>query len=243
MKRGAITTTLILLIVIINHSLVKGQDKQISNKYLGGFGYFMVGHKSFDLQKMNDAFKANAYPEINNGSVSIGGGGHYLINNWLIGGEGAGLLGNTVENNNYRLVHAGGYGFFNLGYLALRTPSFMLYQVLGIGGGNLTVYIKDKNLLTNSFDDLLENPGRESIIATGGFLLNFSIMANYFISGNRKENNSSGFILGIKGGYVLNTTGNNWQLSGQTLKDSPAAGMSGPYVSIVLGGGGIAKNK
>jgi len=216
-----------------------GQETSTRNKFYGGFGYFMSGYQGFNLGEMNTRLKDYGYPEVENGSVTIGGGGHYLLKNWLLGGEGFGLLGGSVENSDYRVVHAGGYGFLNVGYLAYRSPSFMLYPVLGIGGGNLTLYLKDKNLFTESFDTMLENPGRESIIATGGFLLKFSLMANYIFAGVKENEHSGGFVLGVKTGYIYNVSGDNWSLSGSNLNGAPKAGMSGPYVSIVIGGGGI----
>ena len=91
-----------------------GQDVSKSDKYYGGFGYFMSGYQILNLEGINDAFKTSGFPEINNGSITVGGGGHYLFNNWLIGGEGYGLLGGSAENNLYKVIHAGGYGFFNI---------------------------------------------------------------------------------------------------------------------------------
>lgn len=230
--------------IVISLSLATlAQDTNNKNKFYGGFGYFYAGYEVFSLQKMNDAFIANGYPEVSNGSTSLGGGGHYVMNNWLLGGEGAGLLGGTVENSNYKVIHAGGYGFFNVGYMAVRTSSFMLYPMLGLGGGNLTLYINDKSQAVGSFDDFMKNPAKESIISTGGFLLNFSFMANYIIIDTKENDQSGGFIVGLKAGYILNTSGNNWVFSGETISNTPAAGMSGPYVSIVIGGGGIGINK
>jgi hypothetical protein len=60
---------------------------------------------------------------------SAGGGGHSITNRWILGGEGHSAFG--PEN-------AGGYGFLNIGYLLLKENSFLVYPLLGLGGGAMT---------------------------------------------------------------------------------------------------------
>lgn len=226
--------------------LVSGQSQESDvslksgnqNTY-GGFGYFMMGYHSFDLSELNNSFSASGYPELSTGSLSVGGGGHYLLKNWLIGGEGFGLPGSKVENDTYTVSSSGGYGFFDLGYLVWKTPSFFLYPVLGIGGGGMTVNMKEKDLQTTSFGDILNNSGRETNLENGGFMLNFSVLANYMILGEKEETYSGGFVLGIKAGYILSLDGNNWYQNNEKLNQTPDSGISGPYIAIVLGGGGL----
>lgn len=212
--------------------------KASNSKNYGGFGYFMLGYHSFNLSEMNTALKDHGYPELSNGSMSIGGGGHYLVKNWLLGGEGFGLPGSRVENDEYIVSHTGGYGFFDIGYLVVKTPSFFLYPILGIGGGGMTVNLKEKDEQTTVFGDILENPGRETNMDNSGFMLNFSFLANYMIYGEKEDTYSGGFILGIKAGYILNLDGNNWYQNQDKLTQTPSSGISGPYVTLVFGGGG-----
>ncbi len=210
-------------------------------KIYGGFGYFMPGYQFLSLTEMNNSFKAAGFPEISNGALSIGGGGFYVVRNLLIGGEGYGLIGGSVENIDYRVDHAGGCGFFNVGYILAGSPSFLFAPVMGIGGGGISVNIKDRDYYPDNFDDLMEDPARESIISNGGLLLNFSVLTNILIAGYRAENEAGGFYLGLKAGYILNASGNTWYINDEELQGSPAAGMSGPYVSLMIGGGGMGR--
>jgi len=111
--------------------------------------------------------------------------------------------------------------------------------LVGFGGGGMTVSITDKSKLTSSFDDILEEPARESYLNSGGFLLNLSLGSDYFFAGSKSDKYSGGFLIGLKAGYILNLSGNDWYFGGNELDNSPNSGISGPYVRIVIGGGGI----
>jgi len=93
-----------------------------------------------------------------------------------------------------------------------------IYPLLGFGGGGSTIGITDKSKIPDSFDNLLENPARESYITNGGFMMNFSIGADFFILGSRTENASGGWIMGIKAGYIYNVSGNDWYFNSEKIK-------------------------
>jgi len=217
------------------------QEVGVKKYTYGGMGYFQTGYAIFNHGNLNDLLKASGMPELENGSLSFGGGGHSIIHNFIIGGEGHGLVGNTSENARYAVSQSGGYGFLNLGYLILQKPSFTLYPLLGIGGGGSTVTITDKSNLPGSFNDLLANPKQQSNISKGSFMLNFSIGADYFVAGTKSKNSYGGFMLGLRLGYLLEVNKNKWDIDNQELSGGPDAGISGPFVRLTFGGGGIAR--
>lgn len=228
-------------ILISSVQPVSAQENTSNGKHYGGFGYFLGGYQTMDLSALNDAMMQKGYPELQNGSVSIGGGGYYLLRNWMIGGEGCGLPGSTSENASYKVSLGGGYGFFNVGYLVLKTPGFSLYPIVGIGGGGMTVALREKTANTPAFGQILDDPGRETYLNNGGFMLNFSLLAHYLVLGTKTTDGSGGFILGLKAGFILNLDGDNWYLDNQTMSQTPASSISGPYFSLVIGGGGSGR--
>lgn len=230
---------LLFVLFFFTSQMLSAQESKTKNKVYGGVGYFMMGYSGLQLDELNESFKSAGFPELAKGSITIGGGGHYIYKNFILGGEGHGLVGAVSENPDFKTSHSAGYGFFNMGYVVLQGKSINLYPMIGFGGGGMTVSITDKSKLTNSFDDILEDPGRESYISSGGFLMNFSLGSDYFFAGSKSDEYSGGFLVGIKAGYILNLTGNDWYFNGKQLNDSPNAGFSGPYVRIVIGGGGI----
>lgn len=231
--------TVLLIIFTFSFLQLWAQETPGKKQNYGGVGYFMVGYSGLQMDELNQSFKSAGIPELATGAISIGGGGHYIYKNFIIGGEGHGLAGASAENSEYKTSHSAGYGFFNLGYVVLQGKAINLYPLLGIGGGGMTVSVTDKSKLTNSFDDVLHDPARESYLNTGGFLMNFSLSSDYFFAGSKSDKYSSGFFIGLKVGYILNLTGNDWYFSGNKLDNSPKAGISGPYIRIVIGGGGI----
>lgn len=233
----------LLFICCLTISASQAQESSTKNHVYGGVGYFMAGYTVVDLDNVNQSFKTAGYPELKNSAFSLGGGGHFIFNNLIIGGEGHGVIGNTAENNLYKTAHSSGYGFFNLGYVAYNSPSFNIYPLVGFGGGGMTVYMFEKSNLTNSFDAILSDPGRETYITNGGFLMNFSLGADYFIAGEKSGSNTGGFMIGLKAGYILDISNKEWDFNGQKLSDGQNGSVAGPYIRIVIGGGGISRNK
>ncbi len=234
------TKTIILIAIVIANISGFAQETK-SNKVSGGLGYFMIGYTGMELGNMNSLFKENGYPELSNSSFTFGGGGHFVFKNFIIGGEGHGISGGSSSNAKYDIKLGGGYGFFNLGYILYHNPTVNVYPLLGFGGGGSTIGITDKSKNPENFNDLLENPARESYITNGGFMLNFSLGADFFVLASKSENGSGGWIMGIKAGYVYNASGNDWYFNNKETAGSPDAGISGPYLRLTIGGGGMGK--
>jgi hypothetical protein len=72
-------------------------------------------------------------------------------------------------------------------------------------------------------------------------MLNLSLAADFFVTGNANENASGGFLLGVRAGYLLEFNKDSWYLDEQQLGGGPEAGLSGPFIRLTFGGGGISK--
>ena len=207
----------------------------------GGTGYFMAGYSWLNLKNMNAALTENGYPKLTNGSVTFGGGGNFVYKNLIFGGEGHGINGTSASNTGYDVNINGGYGFFNFGYMAYHTPGVFIYPLLGLGGGGTTIGIIPKDRYPQNFDDLLNDPARQSWITSGGFMMNFSLSADFLVAGAKTDTSSGGWFLGIKAGYIASFSNSDWKMGNMTIPGSPDAGISGPYVRISLGGGSFGK--
>jgi hypothetical protein len=111
---------------------------------------------------------------------SAGGGGHTIANKWILGGEGHSCFGSD---------NAGGFGFFDLGYLLLRGDFVLVYPLLGLGGGAMTSAI-----------------GSE---VSKCALLNPAVCADFLIP----MKNRSGILLGLHGGYTFTVYSNTFTWS------------------------------
>jgi len=227
------------MVLAITFFVFTGQAQENSNsgKIYGGVGYFQTGYSFFNLNNLNDLLSSSGMPELQNGSVSFGGGGHSIINSFIVGGEGHGLIGSSSTNAEFSVSQGGGYGFFNIGYLALQKSFLTLYPILGIGGGGYSITITDRTNLPTNFNDLLANPQNQSTLNKGGFMLNFSLGTDFFLTGDA----NGGFIIGLRAGYLLELNKNKWYIADQELAGGPDAGISGPFIRLTIGGGGISR--
>jgi opacity protein-like surface antigen len=212
-------------------------------KTRGGRGYFMTGANRLDLNGLNSTLQINNYPSFPDNLFSLGGGGHAVINQFIIGGEGHGLLTSkkdfTLADRNYKSALEAGYGFFNVGYQIIANSSFSFYPLIGIGGGGITLKISDKT--ATSFDEILADPGRNVKLTTGGFLLHAALGTENLFVTRENENKRSGFVLGLRAGYIFAPIAGDWHFDGSEIAGGPEIGFTGPYVRLMIGGGGMRR--
>ena len=204
----------------------------------GGMGYFMSSLNYIDLDKLNSDLKNYSYPELSSCFWAIGGGGHGIIRNKIIiGGEGYALMGDEVSNNTYEVSISGGYGFFDVGYIVYSAKTFRIYPLIGLGAGGLDLEIVKKES-SLSFDDTLKSPQRIADLSTGAFLLNLALGADYLLPFAEDKAGRGGLVLGIRVGYIFAPYKSDWEMEGLDISDGPELGITGPYLRIIIGGGG-----
>ena len=241
MSKIKILPLLILFAVagIIPNAQIFAQEHEETGLH-SGKGYFMFGWNKLNIGNLNAQLAAKGYSQLSDNLFSFGGGGFGIINNFLLGGEGHGLYGTTVASGNYNLSLTAGYGFFDLGYIVFSSESVSIFPIIGIGGGGITLDITNRNALT--FDEILDEPGRMSKLSAGGFLMNFSIGADYIIDmGNNDNESNGGLAVGIIAGYTFAPMKGQWQMNQVTVSGGPEVGVDGFYIRLMIGGGGMKK--
>ncbi|MBN2710667.1 MAG: hypothetical protein JXR46_16600 [Calditrichaceae bacterium] len=226
-----------VLTVFIISADVYGRDSCLVNKHWQGRGYFMFGGSSFDFGALNSRLQTSGYPKVSDDFLGFGGGGHIFKNRWIIGGEGHGFLPRESENSTYRISVKGGYGFLNLGYFLHQSAHLSLYPMIGFGGGGIRLKIEEKS--NPSFNDVLDDPGRNSEISILSMLLNFSLGADYQRKINKEEKHCSVWIVGFRIGYILDLEQGKWMMGRKSLSGAPAIAITGPYARLLIGFGGI----
>jgi hypothetical protein len=204
-------------------------------KISGGFGYFSFTEQTLNISALNGYLKQGGYSQINPTQFSWGGGGYFAISNFLIGGEGEGFLNSKVSSNLNSVNFTGGYGMFNLGYIVYSGKRSILYPTLGAGGAGFTMLIAQKAASNADFKDQLNTPMGSSQMQAGGLILQAQLAWQYTFCGEGK----SGLMIGMKGGYRY--CPNTWKLNinGSALNSSPGINMSGAYITLIIGGGGL----
>lgn len=114
------------LILLTSVSFAQEEDKRTTIH--GGAGYFMPGIQILSIGDLNSKLESKQYPKLSSSFTSFGGGGHAIIYNFVVGGEGHGLVGKDVSNNNYTINLSSGYGIFDLGYVIFSKYGVLIYQ-------------------------------------------------------------------------------------------------------------------
>lgn len=234
-KLSILASVIIFVLLFSNVSYVF--SSAISDLFgnIGGKGYCMFGPTLMNLNDLNTKLKNKGYTEFSNNFVSLGGGGHAVINKMIIGGEGHAVLKKSNENDNYENAISAGYGFFNIGRILYGEKGLHVYPMVGIGGGSISLKINDKT--KPSFDDILNDPKRQVEISKGGFLINLSVTADYLHDLNKIEMYDLGIVYGVRIGYIFDPTNSKWEMNDNSLSDSPSSNVTGPYIRFTIGGG------
>jgi hypothetical protein len=214
----------------------------------GGRGAFQIGFQASDLDPLNARLTTAGLPAFEDGFVTLGGFGLGRAGRILIGGEGHGMLPREEDSadGTYRTRLSGGYGLFNLGYLAHSGPRLDVYPLVGIGGGGMSLEIVERTAPT--FDDVLADPARSTRLASGTFLLSAAVGADLRLGGGDRDRrhrdrdddgDRGGLFVGVRAGWLWAPGDTSWELDGlNDVAGGPAAGPEGFYVRVSLGGWG-----
>jgi hypothetical protein len=204
-------------------------------KLSGGFGHFSFTGQMLNLSALNNYLKEEGYNQISPNQFSWGGGGNFAISNFLIGGEGQGFMNSKASNSLNSISFTGGYGLFNLGYIVYQRKRSILYPTIGVGGAEFDMVISQKVNSNPDFKDQLSAPAGSSQMQAGGIILQAQLAWQHVFYGE----GTTGFFIGVKGGYHY--CPNTWKLNinGSALSNSPGINMNGAYITLIIGGGGL----
>ena len=197
--------------------------------------YFMAGAQGMDIGELNTRLKTNGYETFGKTFATFGFGSYGIKGRYLIGGEGNMVIGGnksaTIGADLFKTYLNGGYGLLRFGYIVARRGGLIVYPTLGIGGGGLGFGIERKE--TVSFDSILQNPRRNSILGVGFFLFDLGAGVDNLVIMNRREDEARGMAFGIRAGYLFAPYRSDW---GDVL-DGPDIGIQGAYVRLTIGVG------
>ena len=224
---------------ILSANMLSGQTLNPVVEEIGGMGYSIFGRSFLDLKDFNAKLESNGYSAITENFFSVGGGGHGIIKNkFIIGGEGHSLLGGGTTVGTYENSLIINYGFLDFGYIIYSVGELRLYPLIGLGGGGMKFKISEK-LTSLSFDDILDTPDRNSEISKSSFLLNLAFGLDYLLKFAEDEKGRGGMLLGLRAGYCVSPFKSNWNMGEIEISGVPDLGFTGPYIRLMIGGGGI----
>jgi hypothetical protein len=202
----------------------------------GGVGFFMPGAMILDQKEMNEAFAARGYPELPSTLFTLGGGAYFRFNRLLLGIEGFGAPPRSASSATHEISVSGGGGLLDVGYIVANWGPVTIFPMLGMGGAGLGYTLVRK--APASFDQVLDDPARAASLSTGGFLGQLALGVDYMFETSTSPNEIGGALIGLRIGYATQLPRGNWSLFGAGVAGGPDVGFGGPFLRLVIGGGG-----
>lgn len=239
------------LAALLALALLPGFVTPLAAQQAGGRGAFQLGYQAPDIDPLNASLVSSGFPAFDDGFLTLGGFGFGRVGDFLIGGEGHGFLPReeTTPDGEFRTRLSGGYGMFNLGYMALSNERVDVYPIFGVGGGTLQLDLIERS--SPVFGEVLDDPGTSTRLTTEDFLLSAAVGVDYRFgaypheSRRRRDRDDDedegrgGLFLGLRAGWVWAPGDTQWQLDElNEVAGGPTAGPTGFYVRVSVGGWG-----
>jgi hypothetical protein len=238
MNRRAILISAVVLIGTLSYP----QDHKLYTKGTSGFRFNISGGHYFQFSKtLNAQLREWGYPDFTDGSTIFGMGLQGSEGKWNFGLDFY-LVWPEYTKTDYSENMLTSWNYLvKFGYRLLQIKKFSISPSIGIGEARTKLTIEPQLIDTDSFDDILEQPGRASTIKGHDFILDFSLVADSYVYSRRNESGDLyGYAVGVEFGYLLSLL-NSWKFYGDDLVDTPGSIYTGPYISLIFSVAGVWK--
>jgi len=218
-----------------------------------GRGAFQIGYQSPDIDGLNTALAASALPTFDDGLITLGGFGFATLGRLIIGGEGHGFLPREEDtaDGEFRARLSGGYGLFNLGYMAYSDRNLDLYPIFGVGGGGMRLDLIERS--SPIFGEVLDDPGTSSRLETDTWLLSAALGVDWRFGGGDEDrgrrsrrdreddddDDRGGLFIGLRGGWMWAPGDVTWGLDElNDVAGGPSTAPTGFFLRASIGGWG-----
>ncbi|MBI3792457.1 MAG: hypothetical protein HY275_16470, partial [Gemmatimonadetes bacterium] len=127
-----------------------------------------AGVSTLDLGGLSPLITGHGYPAIASRVASIGSQLTWQFGRVGVGLTGETFLGTTSSHADVQLQTSGGYGMVELGFAVVRTPTFTVTPVVGVGAGVVRLEFAARDIV--SLDSLIGNPRTESTVSGRSFV-------------------------------------------------------------------------
>ncbi len=207
------------------------------NAFKGGKVYYQPGFSFLGTSDLNQNLELNGFSAMSSTFLSQNFGAQVVLDRIILGASGTLLNGfSTASAENGTLQASGGHGLFQVGYMLYSENGFSIYPILGIGSGS--VKLSGTKALNEVFDISATNPINS--IESSQIVLDLGIGADYLVDFNADPGHASGVLVGLRAGYLLIPSPNQWSANGQILAGRlPNFNTQGLYLNLSLGGGSL----
>ncbi len=240
-RMGRITAGILILVVGVTGAAAAAVPGSRA------MGYLSLGLNRVDTSDFQARLDRTGlgYPRQPRDHFSVGGGGLFCARRLVIGLEGHALFSSDRNGAGYRTNLSGACGVIQVGYALVSSETFSLYPLIGFGGGAFTWKVQE-DIVPGTFEDVIRHPAMGTSLLNASFLLQAALGADYWLPLGRGRGTSS-LVLGVRVGYAYSAFGHNWevQMYDRTLEleGAPEFGINGPFLRLVVGWGGVGRNR
>ena len=194
--------------------------------------YGLGGYAQLDLDELNARLAAldEPYSPVSEDMVVFGLGIHGRLDRFIVGVEAAGMV--SVEDSEMGDERQAEFSAFLgsalLGFSIIQSYGFDFYPMVQAGFAGATLDVEQRE--DPSWDDMLEDPGRSTILTTGTFYGAGGVSMDYTFRG--------GFFLGVRGTWAWTPGSDSWSDEKGDVLGGPEVDLSGPSVRLLIGFGG-----
>ncbi len=225
------------LLLMITTREARSQDAPPGGTKIGGRGFFSMGTGMLKTDDLDGTLQAAGYPVFNEGYYLIGGEGYLMINRWVIGGEGHGIIGDEISEGIITGSLSGGQGFLTVGHTVFSNNRFKIYPKGGVGLGGLSMQLTGD--LPPALSDMLDDPAEDTELSKSHALMKLGMNFAFLINLSSGEFGAGGFAIGLEAGYQFTFNESDWQIEEIDIQNGPDLNMTGPYIKLKIGGGGF----
>lgn len=239
--------TLLSLILILGLSMGATAAADSGFKY-GGYGGISLGALAFDPQPINDWLADAGVQDIPSVIPVFGGGGHaILFERVIVGLRGAGFS-TELRGDYLDADFNGGYGFLDVGYVAINHRRWILAPVLGIGGAGANLKLKGDlvrfGIWEEPEEDRTDSVGSQKASLGWGYLIGHTGLSFHHVVPFTETSAYGAVLFGLSVGAVVQLTRNAYE--DKDISDPgalPSLDFNGAYVQLEINfGGGIDRD-
>jgi hypothetical protein len=205
------------------------KKKSLSSFYVQG------GLADIDMDAMNGRLTRFGFDRIDTPVMSMGFGFNHRFNRFIGGMDWHFFVHNTPEypDDSLRVEMRNWLWQLNYGADLIQTRSWSVYALGGLGLGHTRIWISEES--GESFNGVLQDPGRSTYMAQTSFVLSATLGVDYRIEMRKKAHKTSYFTIGLKGGYLFSPYAGDWRTHAARIQDGPERGFNGPIGLLTLG--------
>ncbi len=197
---------------------------------------FLLGGAAFtDMDALNGRLADNGYSTFDSPTIPLGVGFTHRWGRFVHGASWNFLLSSGFESSreDLRMDLKANYWQLQYGFDVVQWKGLSVYPLVGLGAGHMNIHISSES--DDSFNGVLDDPGRSVHMRQTSFMLSAGLGVDYRLLVKETEKKKVFFTIGVRGAWLFSPYSGDWRTTGAEIHGGPHRGITGPTVQLLLG--------